>query len=485
LLLSCYELGHQPLALAAPLRALEGAGFSPDALDLSVEELSTDKVKRASFAAISVPMHTALRLGVRAAERVREINPECRLLFYGLYAALNAPYLRERFSAFVIGPEWEAPLVALLEALASGNAETQERRVGEWESGRVGASKGQSAKGKAQRASPNTRTPEHPDAQHPTPNTQHLHVLPPLERYARLERNGRLELAGYVEATRGCKHRCLHCPIPSVYDGRFVVVPRETVLEDVRRMVRLGAAHVTFGDPDFLNGPGHSLRIVRQMRVEFPHLTFDVTAKVEHLLKHRSLLPELAALGCVFIVSAVESLSDRVLRNLEKGHTRADVGEALALTRAAGIALRPSLMPFTPWSTLEDYRDLLRWVAEEDLVGCVDPVQLSIRLLVPPGSLLLQSPAMQPYLGELQEAAFSYRWAHPDPRVDRLHQDVSRAVEEAARADEEPRTTFARLWELAKEEGGRRKDESYNPFILHSSSFILPKPPRLTESWFC
>src|SRR5881227_1852307 len=93
LLISCYELGHQPLGVALPLGFLQRAGFAPAALDIAVENFDTDRIARAHFIAISVPMHTALRLGVRVAARVREINPGAVVCFYGLYAALNADYL--------------------------------------------------------------------------------------------------------------------------------------------------------------------------------------------------------------------------------------------------------------------------------------------------------------------------------------------------------------------------------------------------------
>src|SRR5205807_1822812 len=90
-------------------------------------------------------------------------------------------------------------------------------------------------------------------------------ALPALAEYARIERGGKRDLAGYVEASRGCLHECLHCPIPPVYGGRFFVVPRQVVLEDIRRLVGAGATHITFGDPDFLNGPGHSLGVARAL----------------------------------------------------------------------------------------------------------------------------------------------------------------------------------------------------------------------------
>jgi radical SAM superfamily enzyme YgiQ (UPF0313 family) len=329
LLVSCYELGHQPLGLASPLGFLERAGFTPEALDIAVERFDREKAARARFVGISVPMHTALRLGVRVAEEVRRVNPRCHICFYGLYASLNADYLLGQVADSVIGGEFETALGALVEALQEGRAEAV-----------------QGVHRRGQPASPVLKR-----LQFPVPSR---HGLPGLEKYARLERDGARALVGYVEASRGCLHMCLHCPIPPVYGGRFFVVPRGIVLEDIRRLVRSGASHITFGDPDFLNGPGHSLAIVRAMHQEFPALTFDFTAKVEHILERRVIFPELAALGSLFVVSAVESLSDTVLANLEKGHTRGDVLMALEIVRAAGIAFRPTWVQFTPWTTLDD-----------------------------------------------------------------------------------------------------------------------------------
>jgi radical SAM superfamily enzyme YgiQ (UPF0313 family) len=452
LFISCYELGHQPLGAAMPLGFLQRAGFAPDALDIAVERIDEDKVARARFVGISVPMHTALRLGVRVAERVREVNAGAAICFYGLYAALNADYLLEHGADFCIGGECEGPLLALVEAL---------------EEGRPADVDGVIRRGAASRPF----LARLPFALPVRTN------LPPLESYARLEHKGERLVAGYVEASRGCKHLCTHCPIPPVYDGRFFVVPQELVLEDIRGQVRGGATHITFGDPDFLNGPGHALKVVRALHAEFPDLTFDFTAKVEHVLKHRTLFPEFAACGCVFMISAVESLSETVLTVLEKHHTRADVAEALEIVRGAGITYRPTWVAFTPWTTRADYLEVLEFVEEHGLIDHIDPVQYSIRLLVPPGSYLLDRPAMKPYLGPLDQASFSYRWAHPDPGMDRLHKEVSALVERDTQANEDPSATFYRIWALAD---GRRPA---------GRAAALPwgriRPPRLSEPWFC
>jgi radical SAM superfamily enzyme YgiQ (UPF0313 family) len=329
LFISCYELGHQPLAVASPMGFLQRAGFAPDALDIAIEMLDAAKVERARLVAISVPMHTALRLGVRVAERVRQINPAARICFYGLYAALNANYLLGHVADYCVGGECEEPLVNLAEAL---------------EGGTTGAVPGVIERGVA-----------------PVPHLSRLRfplpvraALPTLDKYAKLEHEGDRRVAGYVEASRGCLHLCTHCPIPPVYGGRFFIVPADVVLEDVRRQVAAGATHITFGDPDFLNGPGHALKVVRALHAEFPRLTFDFTAKVEHILERRDLFPELGASGCVFMISAVESLSDTVLTILEKHHTRADVEVALGIVRGAGITFRPTWVPFTPWTTRAD-----------------------------------------------------------------------------------------------------------------------------------
>jgi len=447
LVVSCYELGHQPLGLAWPMAFLERAGYAPRALDLALEPLDDTVVRGARLAAIMVPMHTALRLGVPAARRIRRLNPDCRVVFCGLYALLCAGFLLEDVADSVMGGEFEGELVALAQRLEAG--EGPQRR---------GAALERLAFPLPSRAS-----------------------LPPLARYVRLARHDRLVPAGYVEASRGCRHTCLHCPIPPVYGGRFFAVPRTVVLEDIRQLVAAGAGHITFGDPDFLNGPGHALKLVRELHSEFPGVSYDFTTKIEHVLRHRGLFPEFGATGCAFVVSAVETLSDVVLAHLEKGHTRADVAAAIDILRRAGIAPRPTFVPFTPWSTLADYIELLDFLEAQDLVDHVDPVQLTIRLLVPPGSLLLTRPALRVAFGELDAPGLSHCWTHPDPRMDELQREAGALVLDATRAEEPPAVTFDRLRELA----GRRAGRPATAAPLGRPHPERPVAPRLTEPWFC
>lgn len=443
LLVSCYELGHQPSGLSMPLAFLQRAGYRADCLDLSVQQLDHEKVARADFIGISVPMHTALRLGIEAARMARSINPHCHICFYGLYAALNAEHLLKAAADSVIAGEFEQELLRLIDSLNNGGVH---------------------------KADPVTLE----RLRFPTPERS---PLPPPSQYAKLEYNGSQKLVAYTEASRGCLHLCTHCPIPPVYEGRFFVVPRDVVMEDIRGQVATGAEHLTFGDPDFLNGPGHSIQILRDLHREFPKLTFDFTAKIEHLIKYRSTLSEFARLGCIFIVSAVESLSDVVLSNLQKGHTRSDVMKAFDLAGELGITLRPSLVPFTPWATIADFIDLLEFVDARELIYHVDPVQFSIRLLIPPGSLILRYSSGADWLGPLAEDSFTYLWTHPDSRMDELQDQISHLVEQAGEAD--PAETFTRICDLTGRIAGK------TPMRLNREPGPAIRPPRLTESWFC
>jgi radical SAM superfamily enzyme YgiQ (UPF0313 family) len=457
LLVSCYELGHQPFHLASLSAMLRQAGYAPVPVDTAVESLNEETILNARFVAISVPMHTALRLGTQVARRIRAINPAAHLCFYGLYALLNADYLLRTTIDSAIGGEYEVPLLKLIESLEQGKQEdipgvrTRKFMSGPWIE----------------------RTP------FIVPERQ---LLPGLDRYARLEVNGTALLAGYTETTRGCKHTCLHCPITPVYGGRFFAVPADIVLSDIRTQVRQGARHITFGDPDFFNGPTHAMRITRALHKDFPHVTFDATIKVEHLLKHRNLLPELKDLGCAFIVSAVESLNDDVLLHLEKGHTSMDIAEVFEFMEQVGISLRPSLLPFSPWETLESYITLLNFCEERHLIEHIDPVHFSIRLLIPPGSALLADPDSAHWLSELDEEDYTYSWRHPDPRMDVLQKQVAVVVGDAEQRHTNPIETFFQIKALALALAGDKSIPISEAVESYGERKALP---HLTESWFC
>ena len=454
LLISTYDLGRQPFGLASPAAWLREAGVEVTCADLAKERLPQDAVRSATLVGFFLPMHTATRLALPVIDRVRALNPSATLVAYGLYAPLNEQLLRERGIQVVLGGEFEEALVAA----TRGSACPPER-----EARRCGLGAGGSGLGK-----------RIPRLSFRVPLRE---VLLPLERYASLQVGDERRVAGYTEASRGCKHRCRHCPIVPVYDGRFRVVSPEIVIADARAQVAAGARHITFGDPDFFNGIKHAREVVERFARECPGVSYDVTIKVEHLLRHADHLPLLRETGCALVTSAVESIDDRVLALLDKGHTRADFERAVALCRAAGLTLSPTFVAFTPWTTVASVVEWLREIDRLELVDHVAPIQYAIRLLVPEGSRMLELDEMRPVLGPFDPVTLTYRWTHPDPRVDALQEQMARLVGVTLNASR--RDVFDRVWRDAHAAAGRPAPERTQPLIVRSTV------PYLNEPWYC
>jgi len=392
-------------------------------------------------------MYTATRIALEALPRIRALAPNAALCAYGLYAPINESMLNALGVDTVLDAEPEAALLALCEKLRDG-----------------GTTRDENATARKTRGQPF----EVPDRS----------ILPKLSRYAHLVLpDGSTRVAGFAEGSRGCKHLCRHCPVVPVYQGRFRAVPVAVVLEDIAQQVREGARHISFGDPDFFNGPTHGLRLARALHANFPEVTFDATVKIQHLVEHAGLLPELRASGCLFVTSAVEAVDDEILRLLAKNHSAADFDHAVALTRAAGIALAPTFVAFTPWTTLEGYVALLERLVRLQLVESVPPVQLSIRLLVPAESWLLKLPGFRERLGPFDAALLGYPWQHPDPRVDRLQQDVQTLVARSEAQALSRRETFAAIWGMAHVAAKREV-----PALPEDLGTPIP---RLSEPWYC
>jgi len=448
-LVSTYDLGRQPFGLASPAAFLRRAGHTVHCFDLTRTKLPEEAVRTAALVAFYLPMHTATRLALPVIGRVHAANPEAHLCVYGLYAPLNAHILREHGVQTVLGPEFEHDLADLAKAITTtGSVRLQPADVL-----------------RPQDPLPRVRfvVPDRSD-------------LPALSRYATLQVGDERRVAGYTEATRGCKHRCRHCPIVPVYDGRFRAVDADVVLADIRAQVASGARHITFGDPDFFNGPTHAMRIVDALAAEFPGLTYDVTIKIEHLKQQSVLLPRLRDTGCAFVTSAVESFDDEVLARLEKGHTFADFVGVVERCATIGLALSPTFVAFTPWSTTMGFARMLHEIDRLGLIAAVSPIQYAIRLLIPQGSRMLELPDVRERIDGFDAQSLTHVWRHADPAVDRLQQELELLVGRRMNASRDE--MFARVWDVA-----------------HAAAGVMPPPrqpllaraavPYLNEPWYC
>jgi hypothetical protein len=451
-LISTYELGHQPFGLSSAAAWLRQIGAEVSCLDLSRQTLHAAVLGPAQLVAFYLPMHTATRIAVRAAKRVQELNPSANLCAFGLYAAMNARYLQEVGFTTILSGEFEPGLAGLVERLSRGEAGDKQRKKG-----LVDVSLDR--------------------IQFLVPDRQ---GLPPLSNYARLMMpDGTRRIVGYTEASRGCKHLCRHCPIVPVYGGTFRIVQRDIVMADIQLQVEAGAQHITIGDPDFFNGIGHAKALVVDLHQHFPQLTYDVTIKVEHLLKHAEHLPLLRDTGCAFVTSAVESVDDRILDFFDKCHSRADFITVVDLFKNVGLVLSPTFVTFTPWTTLEGYCDLLMTLDRLDLVQNVAPIQYAIRLLIPAGSRLLELKEVRDIVGEFDPESLSYRWRHPDPRMDLLQADLQETISKPGNLSREE--IFSEIVEKVRLAGGSVSRERASRTADRPVTLI----PQMNEPWYC
>jgi radical SAM superfamily enzyme YgiQ (UPF0313 family) len=459
LLVSTYELGRQSFALASAAAWLRADGLTVMCVDAARQKLAEDALGAADLIAFHLPMHTATRLAAPIIATARRLNRSARICAFGLYAPLNAEWLRSIGVDEVFGGEFEEDLAEW--AALTGCATSSHERTAE-----VSALVAQPFRAASILPRIHFLVPDRTG-------------LPPLSKYATLQMpSGERRLVGYTEASRGCRHLCRHCPVVPIYNGQFRIVQSDVVLADIAGQIAAGARHITFGDPDFFNGPTHAIRIVEALHAAHPDVTYDVTIKVEHLLKHRDLLPRLASTGCAFVISAVESLDDRVLALFDKGHTREEFFEAVGLCRTAGVTLVPTFVAFHPWLSLESYCDLLDTIARLDLVDHVAPIQLAIRLLVPEGSRLLTLDDMRAHIGPFDPATLTYRWAHPDPCVDALQRDVTALV--GMRLTTDRRALFDEIAALAHSRAGVPA-----PAFDTRPARARATVPYLNEPWYC
>lgn len=519
-LISTYELGRQPFGLASPAAWLRDRGHQVVARDLSRQELDEAAVREAGLIAFFVPMHTAARLTLPLVPALRALNPAAEFCIYGLYAPLTEESFRKLGVRHFLGGEFEQTLCALAGSLENRHSERSPRSEESLRNSPDGASFSPRV---AAAENDHTAMSSNADFRHfdrslrraksllscsprielesREPSvfltrqkflTPERSTLPALKNYAHvILPEGGHRVAGYTEASRGCKHLCRHCPIVPVYNGIFRIVDKETVLADIRQQVAAGAQHITFGDPDFFNGIGHALAIVRELHSEFPNLTYDATIKVEHLRQHERHLGMLRDTNCLFVTSAVESLDDEILRKLEKGHTRADFLHVVQKFRELGLNLQPTFVPFTPWTTLESYCDLLETLAEIDLLESVPAIQLAIRLLISAKSRLLELPDIQRLIDPFDEKLLVYPWKHSDSRVDALAAEVESIAASAEKQKWSRHESFEKVYELAASAAasqGRSRHLNVAPAVVKSAiapGILRSGVPYLNEPWYC
>ena len=425
LLLSFYDLGKQPKIISELYKKLDNGSNQIDIVDYSIEEknLTLDNY---DVLGIYASMHTA---SVLAEQYLRDRKLPNKLFVFGLYANVFS----EMFSIFQSIHSFDSDeLESLLEVQLNPNYSFK----------------------------------------HSVPDRT---ILPSITDYSHIVDGSNNLIAGSVETTYGCKHECTHCPVPIEFKGMFKTFGTEKIITDVTNQVEEGAKHISFNDPDFFNGPKHALKILQLLNEKHPSITYDSTIKVEHILKYPDYFQELKNLNMLFVISAFETTNDHVLNILQKNHSFNDLNKAVELSLENKIDIRPTWMPFSPWTEQNDLISIIKLIENYKLRETVDPIQLTIKLLVPKNSLILKRPEMKEYLLDYDPSSFSYAWKYKFPNIDNIQNELFTYV-----LQHESENEYAQYLGLVD-----ILESHTNETLLNSEKYSQRIVPKLSETWFC
>ena len=447
--ISFYDLGHQPLSLAAAAAIFKKNSCNFTLIDLSVEQLDADEIVAADIILLSVPMHTAARIALSILPKLKELNSNAHISAFGLYAIQLEDALSENLLDSAFAGEFEPNLELLLNKYAYHNNEDFNSDF--WDKPKMNFSRQKFL------------VPER-------------NKLPVLDEYAKIQYYNNEKINGYVETSRGCAHICSHCPVTAVYKGKFRIVDEQSVLSDVDNLVHQGAQHITFGDPDFFNAPKHSLKIASIIKAKYPQLTFDATIKVEHILEYKDLIQTLDDLNFLYIISAFESTSEIVLQHLKKNHTLHDMYHALEICQNANLFIKPTWIPFTPWMDYSDYVRMINFIVENDLVGLTPRIQYGIKLLVPKYSALFDGESLKTLDMQYSSTLLNHEWSHKNSDVEKLFTEVSQLIQLSSEDTISQDNFFQQLCNLVSTHTNEiiRTCKNFEEFSVGS-----------TENWYC
>lgn len=410
MLASTFEGGAQPISIGTAAAQLLKAGFDPTCLDVFVEGPPDEsQFADTDLIAISMQLFQSVASGVELAKIARRANPGATIVMFGQHANVQAERLLGTYCDYVIRGDWEPALVALARKLAGEDVLSE--LPGLCQPGHIVA--------------PYIHRADYlPPARHLLPALS-KYTYPEFEMFRRGPGDERI--VGNVETARGCHHACTYCSVFAATGRKVNMIPQDVVMEDIRQVVRLGASHIWFVDAEFLNAKHHGLHIVRQMKREFPRLTFDITTRADHILESKDTIRELHELGCEFVTTALEFPSQRVLDAVDKELTVAQCERAVEYCHEIGLKMNATFIPFNPWVNLADLIWFSEWLSKVGLARTLNPIQFETRLYLYKGSPLLEHPDVQKL--ELVEHEFHYEWKHPDPLVDQLFADTVKPPE--------------------------------------------------------
>jgi acyl carrier protein len=163
----------------------------------------------------------------------------------------------------------------------------------------------------------------------------------------------------------GCPFRCQHCDYPAI-DGRVITMrPPEEVVAEIGNLHRAGIDKIFFADAQFNIPVKHAIAILEGMLdAHLEDVDWDGFVNPHRSAFNERLAKLYQRLGKKQVHFGVDSLSNRVLRELRKGFTVDDVRNAVRICRELGMEVSCSLLFGSPSETVESVQETFQHIDE-------------------------------------------------------------------------------------------------------------------------
>lgn len=157
----------------------------------------------------------------------------------------------------------------------------------------------------------------------------------------------------------GCPFSCTFCPMSTTgYKLRDI----DTVVDELRLLRALGIHEVFFRDQTFGVNRVRTQELLARITAEFPELRWTCWSRVD--LVNEEFLRAVRDAGCHTVMFGIESANEEILKRYKKNTKRAQMEEALRLTRSLGLKSVGTFVLGLPGESEESIRGTIAFAAK-------------------------------------------------------------------------------------------------------------------------
>jgi len=284
----------------------------------------------------------SFRSDVQTLSQIKQLNPQIKTILFGSHPTFMPRYcLQEEVVDYIVLREPEETIRCLLKALKSGDSVESLEGIGyRNSSGEIVI---------------NPNRPFMDMDELPIPDRR---LLPKCIDYF----NPVVKNMPYttMQTSRGCQGKCIFCTAPVFYGKRVRWRSSALILEELRKISRMGYREVFFRDETFTTYKKRNWEICEGMLREGLNLSWIANARVDMIDKETMALMKKAK--CHLIKFGVETGNNHILANYKKGTTTNQAEQAFRYAREVGLSTHAHIVFGGPGETSETITKTIAFV---------------------------------------------------------------------------------------------------------------------------